>query len=61
MTELMNPDRLREIAANTPQPALPPPSLPYRRPLLTLQWTIDWATGRPFGTWVVSETPGPTS
>ena len=52
MTELLNPDRLREIAAATAQPSLPP-----RRPLITLEWTIDWATGRPFGTWITSETP----
>jgi hypothetical protein len=57
MTELMNPDRLREIAATTALPSLPPLSLAPRRPLITLQWTIDWATGRPFGTWVVSEAP----
>ncbi|HTU53170.1 MAG TPA: hypothetical protein VMF62_04280 [Acetobacteraceae bacterium] len=61
MTELLNPDRLREIAASTAQPSLPPASLPSRRPLITLQWTIDWATGRPFGTWVVSDAPDTAS
>jgi hypothetical protein len=53
MTELMNKDRLREIAAATAPPILRP-----RRLIVTLQWKTDPDTGRPVGRWVLDDEPG---
>jgi len=47
MTELMNPDRLRQLARV-------PDQTPLRR-IPVLQWTIDTETRRPAARWVLSE------
>ncbi|HUA78259.1 MAG TPA: hypothetical protein VMA86_11365 [Acetobacteraceae bacterium] len=52
MTELMNLDRLNEIARVSAEPGLP-----AQKPIVTLEWSIDAATGRPVGRWVVGEAP----
>jgi hypothetical protein len=53
MTQRLTQDRLSELALLTTGPSLPP-----RRLIVALQWTIDAETARPVGRWVLSEDPG---
>nr|WP_294553446.1 hypothetical protein [uncultured Rhodopila sp.] len=50
MTELLPPDRLRQISRVMDQPAAV-----VRRLVPILQWSIDEQTGRPVSRWVVNE------
>lgn len=50
MTELLHPDRLRRIALVMEQP-----TKAGRRVVPIMQWSVDAATGRPAGRWVLDE------
>jgi hypothetical protein len=53
MTELLNQDRLRQIAA-----LMDHTWLPSRRQTPTMQWVVDATTGRPVARWVLSDEQG---
>jgi hypothetical protein len=52
MTTRLNLHRLSEIARVTADP-----DLPVQRPPVVLRWTIDTATGRPVGRWILGDGP----
>jgi hypothetical protein len=54
MTELLSPDRLREIGRVLYQPAEK-----AMRLVPVLQWSVDEETGRPISRWVMQEASAP--